>query len=332
MEIANNHVCSIILVFAFFLDLFIGDPPSLPHPVRIIGKEITVLERCLRRLAPAPEQEKTAGILLAVLIVLVVFLITYLIEKWVLFSLKGLTRFVGILFLMYLTASTIATKELLKAGLRVIEAAKEENLDLARTHLSMIVGRDVHGLGKKDILKAAIETLSENLSDGVIAPLFYFILGGLPLAMAYKAVNTLDSMVGYKNEKYINLGWAAARLDDIANYIPARISGFLIALSSWIEYRSIIALSDSLSTMVRDGRKHPSPNSGYPEAAMAGALGVRLGGPSTYGGILMEKSYMGQEKVEDYLPPSFDAVRLVRLSSFTGFFLSLVVLFLKEMS
>jgi len=332
MEIANNHICSIILVLAFFLDILIGDPPSLPHPVRIIGKGITVLERCLRRLAPTPEQEKTAGILLAVLIVLSVFLITYLIEKWVLFSLNGLARFVGILFLIYLTASTIATKELLRTGLCVIEATREGNLGLARTHLSMIVGRDVHGLGEKDVLKAVIETLSENLSDGVIAPLFYFILGGLPLAMAYKAVNTLDSMVGYKNEKYINLGWASARLDDIANYIPARISGFLIALSSWIEYRSVIVLSDSLRTMVRDGRNHPSPNSGYPEAAIAGALGVRLGGPSAYGGIIIEKPCMGQEKVVDYLPPSFDAVRLVRFSSFTGFFLSLVVLFLKEMS
>ncbi len=320
---------SIILVLAFFLDLLIGDPPSVPHPVRIIGKGITVLERCLRRLAPTPEQEKTAGILLTVLIVLSVFLITYLIEKWVLFSLNGLVRFVGILFLICLTASTIATKELLRTGLCVIEAAREGNLGLARTRLSMIVGRDVHGLKKKDILKATMETLSENLSDGVIAPLFYFVLGGLPMAMAYKAVNTLDSMVGYRNEKYLNLGWASARLDDLANYIPARISGFLIALASWIKYRSAVVFSDSLRTMVRDGNNHPSPNSGYPEAALAGALGVSLGGPSTYNGILMEKPSIGREKVPDYLHSSFDAVRLIRLSSFAGFFLSLVALLLR---
>ncbi|OPY75904.1 MAG: cobalamin biosynthesis protein [Syntrophorhabdus sp. PtaU1.Bin153] len=326
MEIANNHMGSIILILAFFLDLLIGDPPSLPHPVRII-----VLDRCLQRLAPTPEQEKTAGILLAVLIVLSVFLVTYLIEKWVLFSLKGFTRSVGILFLVYLTASTIAAKELLNAGLLVITAVKEGNTERARARLSMIVGRDVQRLEKKAILKATMETLSENLSDGVIAPLFYFILGGPPLAMAYKAVNTLDSMVGYRNEKYINLGWASARLDDLANYVPARVSGFLIALASWIKYRSAVAFSDSLRTMVHDGKKHPSPNSGYPEAALAGALGVRLGGPSTYNGILLEKPYIGQEKTVDYLQSSLDAVSLVRLSSFAGFFLSLVVLLLRAL-
>ncbi|NLW36510.1 adenosylcobinamide-phosphate synthase CbiB [Syntrophorhabdus aromaticivorans] len=331
MEIINHHICSIILVLAFFLDLLMGDPPPLPHPVRIIGKGITLLERCLRRPFSTPGQEKTAGMLLAVLVVLSVFLAAYLVEKWVLFSLKGLARLAGILFLVYLAASTIAAKELLKAGLRVIEAVKEGDMGRARIHLGMIVGRDVHGLEKKAILKAAMETLSENLSDGVIAPFFYFILGGLPLAMAYKAINTLDSMVGYRNEKYMNLGWASARLDDIANYIPARISGLLIALSSFLLYKSRMVCADSLRTMVRDGKRHPSPNSGYPEAALAGALGVSLGGPSTYNGILMEKPCIGQEKTADYLPPSFDAIRLVRLSSFTGFFLSLIILFLWEL-
>ncbi|MCX5813360.1 MAG: adenosylcobinamide-phosphate synthase CbiB [Proteobacteria bacterium] len=329
MEIINNHILIVVFILAFLLDLVMGDPPWLPHPVRIIGKGITVLEYLLTKSASMKAQEKLAGILLAVMIVLSTFLIAYITEKWILFGTQGIIKLAGIVFLVYLTSTTLATKELLRAGFNVIEALKEDNIFLARRHLSMIVGRDVDSLDKKDILKATMETISENLSDGVIAPLFYLAIGGMPLGLVYKAINTLDSMVGYKNEKYIRLGWASARLDDLANYIPARISGLLIVLSSGVLFRSRQIMRYAFITMYRDGRKHASPNSGYPEAAMAGALGVKLGGPSTYGGVLFDKPYIGSERTEEYLSASLDTIRIVKMASFFGFFISIGVLCLR---
>jgi adenosylcobinamide-phosphate synthase len=271
-------------------------------------------------------QEKLAGIVLATVIISSTFLLAYITEKWILFGTHGIYRFIGIVLLVYLTSATLATKDLLKAGTKVITAVREDNVYLARKHLSMIVGRDVDDLEKKDILKATIETLSENLSDGIIAPLFYLTLGGMPLGLTYKAINTLDSMVGYKNERYIRFGWASARLDDLANYIPARISGLLIVLSSGILFRSWQIMRYALATMYHDGRNHSSPNSGYPEAAMAGALGVRLGGPSRYKGVLFEKEYIGTEKTADYFSASLYAIRIIRMASFLGFFISIGVL------
>ncbi len=330
IDSGSGYTFLFVLASAFLLDYLIGDPPYLPHPVKIIGKGITVLEHLLRRADRAREKEKITGILLTVLIVASTFVIAYMIEKWVLFGLGGFLRYTGLAFLVYLTSTTLATRELMNAGIRVIRAVKADDMDTARHHLSMIVGRDVEYLDRKGVLKATIETLSENLSDGIVAPLFYLAIGGMPLGLAYKAINTLDSMVGYRTERYINFGWASARLDDFANYIPARISGFLVAASSGILFKSKSAMVQSLATMYHDGKNHLSPNSGYPEAAMAGALGVRLGGPSTYNGLLVEKPYIGKENVTDYLQPSFDAVRIIKLSSFIGLFLSLAtLLFLK---
>jgi adenosylcobinamide-phosphate synthase len=164
-----------------------------------------------------------------------------------------------------------------------------------------------------------------------VAPLFYLAVGGLPLAMTYKAVNTLDSMVGYKNEKYHHLGWAAARLDDLANYFPARITGFMIVLSVFLVslvqsgVRSLSAARHSVIIMNRDGRKHPSPNSGIPEAAMAGALRIQLGGPSTYAGVLSNKPFIGDGERDDYLAASNDAVRIVMLSSTIAALLTIAI-------
>jgi adenosylcobinamide-phosphate synthase len=326
MDIINNNFI-FVLIPAFFLDLAIGDPPAFPHPVKVIGKGITALERILIMPAASKRQEKLKGVFLTVIIAASTFFAAFLLEKWILFGMRGVYRAFGYALLVYLTASTIATKELLKAGLQILNAVKEEDIELARRRLSMVVGRDVAGLDMKDIVKATNETLSENLSDGIIAPLFYLTLGGLPLGMTYKAVNTLDSMVGYKNERYINFGWASARLDDVFNYIPARITGFLIAVSSGILFKSLTVFCDSLKMMFRDGKNHLSPNSGYPEASLAGALGVRLGGPSVYNGVLVQKPYIGTEKVSGCLQPSYDVLRIVRLSSFIGFFISVIVLF-----
>jgi adenosylcobinamide-phosphate synthase len=175
----------------------------------------------------------------------------------------------------------------------VLKEINNKDLPAARKKLSYLVGRDTKHLSEKEVIKAAVESIAESASDGIIAPLFYLILGGPVLALIYKAINTLDSMVGYKNERYKDFGWFSARLDDAANFIPSRISGLLIAISSLIIGKDY---KNSLMTMIKDGRKHLSPNAGFPEAGMAGALGVRLGGPSLYNGQLCLKPYIGEER------------------------------------
>jgi len=288
------------LILAFILDLAIGDPRWLPHPVRIIGRAIMYVENLLRALFHG-RGERTAGILLVILTVIPSALIAFFILMLLRQATAGFLLIISKAVLIYLIGTTIALQELISSAKQVIDSVEAGMLDDARRHLSMIVGRDTTDLSEEGILRATIETLAENLSDGVIAPLFYLAIGGLPLAMAYKAINTLDSMIGYKNEKYIRFGWAAARLDDIANYIPARLSGLLIVISSFIIQRSFSAARHAMNIMLRDGTNHTSPNSGVPEAAMAGALGVRLGGPSTYGGVIVAKPYIGNIRNEDYL-------------------------------
>ena len=186
------------------------------------------------------------------------------------------------------------------------------------------------------MLRATIETVAENLSDGFVAPLFYLMLGGLPLAMVYKAVNTLDSMVGYKNPRYIRFGWASARLDDLANYVPARITGLSITAAALVYFlfrasddrlrRAWIRARNAFRVMIRDGRNHTSPNSGVSEAAMAGALGVRLGGPSTYGGSVVVKPYIGEDLSCDQRAAAEAAVRIAEVASSLTVAFALVVL------
>ena len=201
----------------------------------------------------------------------------------------------------------------------------------------MIVGRDTDDLGEEAVLRACIETVAENLSDGFVAPLFYLAIGGLPLAIGYKAVNTLDSMVGYKNQRYLKFGWAAARLDDIANYIPARITGFSIAAGALVYFlilppskarfsHATTAARKALAMMLRDGRNHTSPNSGVPEAAMAGALGVRLGGPATYEGSMVVKPYIGDTVSEDLASAADAAGPIAAAASVLAVFCAALVL------
>jgi adenosylcobinamide-phosphate synthase len=313
-----------VLILAFLLDLAIGDPRWLPHPVRIIGRSIRRLEASLRRYYRTPAGEKKAGVLLVIMVVIPTLVITFMIQEAVFRASVRMLVVLGMILLVYLTATTIAVRGLVDSARLVVTSVREGRLVTACHGLSMIVGRDTENLSEKEILKAVMETLAENLSDGVIAPLFYYAIGGLPLAMAYKAVNTLDSMVGYKSPTYINFGWASARLDDMANYIPARITGLLIVVSAFIAMlfkkgaSACIVASRSFDTMRRDGRNHTSPNSGVPEAAMAGALGIRMGGPSTYGGMLVEKPYIGNNEREDYLAASEDAMRIAYVTSVLG--------------
>lgn len=309
-----------ILISAFLLDLLIGDPRWLPHPVRIMGSAITRAESMLRSWR-GRGREKQAGVVLVVIIVLPIFIFARLAQNVLLSFPSGVFAALGMAVLVYLAATTLALHELINAAQQVITAVEAGDIEDARRKLSMIVGRDTARLPEEGVLRAVIETLAENLSDGFIAPLFYLVIGGLPLAMAYKAVNTLDSMVGYRNERYMDFGWAAAKLDDIANYVPARISGVCIVLAALLislfrKSRGLFgAAHASLRIMVRDGGNHFSPNSGVPEAAMAGALGVALGGPSIYGGMLVEKPVINGGAEADYLHAANSALILTVTAS-----------------
>lgn len=306
------------LILACLLDLAVGDPRWLPHPVQIIGAAINRMESVLRKCFKSPGGEKIAGVLLAAFIVIPAYFVTFFIHRALSGLPAGIPAVIGKALIIYLVSTTIAVRGLLASAGQVIASVRTGNIERARRDLGMIVGRDTENLTEKGVLKATMETLAENLSDGIIAPLFFLALGGLPLAMAYKAINTLDSMVGYRNERYINFGRASARLDDAANYLPARITGLLVVVSSALVFRSPALARGSFRTMLRDGGKHLSPNSGIPEAAVAGAVGVRFGGPSTYGGLLVEKPFIGDGWEEDYLAASARTMGIIKVTSMLG--------------
>jgi adenosylcobinamide-phosphate synthase len=281
------------IVLAFLLDAALGDPRWLPHPVRLMGRAVAWLEGRLR--GAMRHRLRLAGVVLVALVVGGVLAGASLLMGLLRLPQGGPWAVAASAAVVWLASSTLALRGLIQSVGAVFKSA---SLGEARAALSHIVGRDVSSLDRDGVERAAIETLAENASDGVIAPLFYLALGGVPLALAYKAVNTLDSMVGYRNERYGELGWAAARLDDLANYVPARLTGLLLVAAAALLPGG--RAGRALSTFLRDGRAHKSPNSGMPEAAMAGALGVRLGGPSTYGGLLVEKPFIGGEMGGDY--------------------------------
>ncbi len=325
---ADREIFLVIIVLSILLDMAMGDPRWFPHPVRIIGKGIVIFEGITRKAGRGRLYERLAGVALVIAIAGAVFALSYFLQDIILNAPPGPFRTAGIAFLVYLGSTTLASKELIREGSGVIEAVSANDIWLARRRVSMIVGRDVDHLDMDGIMRANIETLSENLSDGIIAPLFYLAIGGVPCALAYKAINTLDSMVGYRNERYRYLGWASARLDDIVNYVPARISGLLIAFASFILSGSISKACLSIKTMYLEGKNHSSPNSGYPEAAAAGALGVKLGGPYKYRGVVLEKPFIGAGGSVDYLGASYETLRTVRVASYIGFFLASLAVFL----
>jgi adenosylcobinamide-phosphate synthase len=278
---------TIMTVLAFLLDKLIGDPQTWPHPVRWIGKLIDLLELLLRRVlraldAGSPGAAVFAG---AALWVLTVGISAGAVEAALSLSFAHL-KFLWLTLCLYLVFTTICLNDLLRHTGRVEALLEAWDLEGARKALSWIVGRDTSALDEDAIRRAEIETLAENFSDGLAAPLFYLSLGGPVLAWIYKATNTLDSMVGYKNDKYLHLGRASARMDDTLNYVPARLAALLIVASA-----GLLGFSARNAARLwrREGRFHTSPNSGQTEAAMAGALGVFLGGPSVYGGRLVPK-------------------------------------------
>jgi len=320
-----------ILIAAFLLDLAIGDPRWLPHPVRIMGRGVTAMERFLRR-RTGTGNERAAGVLLVMSIVAPAIAIALLLQMCLGPRTTNVMTVPGTIILVYLTATTLALRGLVDAARLVLAEVRKGNIEAARKELSMVVGRDTGNLSEEGVLRATIETLAENLSDGFIAPLFYLVIGGLPLAIGYKAINTLDSMVGYKNEKYINFGRAAAKLDDLANYVPARITGLLLVAAAFLSSlfrgapRSSSLAGNAFRIMLRDGRNHTSPNSGVPEAAMAGALGVRLGGTSLYGGKPVEKPFIGDSGTGDYRTAASRALSLVVIAASTAMAVSLCIM------
>lgn len=274
-------------VLGFLLDVLLGDPAWMPHPVVLMGRCITRLEAGLRRVFPAsPQGELAAGAVLAAALPAGTLLVT----GGVLYSLElahPALRF-GIEILWGWQA--LAMRGLRDESRNVYRALTEGTLEQARKAVGRIVGRDTQALTEEGVTKAAVETVAENFSDGVAAPMLYLLLGGAPLALCYKAVNTLDSMVGYKNDRYLYFGRASARLDDLANWVPSRLAALLLAAAAALGGEDGRA---ALRIWRRDRRKHASPNSAQTEAAMAGALGVELAGPAFYFGRRCDKPAIG---------------------------------------
>ncbi|HIJ81334.1 MAG TPA: cobalamin biosynthesis protein CobD [Desulfuromonadales bacterium] len=273
----------LIIVVALLLDLLIGDPRWFPHPVVAAGKLISALDDRLR--LPWLD-EKIAGVLLLVAVVGAMMGGGYLLLRLC----AGIHPLAGITASVILCFSCLAVRSLHVESGRVAEALRSGDIVAARHNLSWIVGRDTDALDEPEIWRALVETVAENSSDGIIAPLFWLTLGGPLAALAFKGVSTLDSMVGYKNERYLQMGWASARMDDLLNFIPARLTALLMICAAPLAGCSA---RGAFRIVLRDRLKHPSPNSAHPEAAAAGALGVQLGGVSTYSGVTSLKEHIG---------------------------------------
>jgi len=277
------------LLVACMLDATIGDPRTLPHPVRWMGKLVAYTERSIRSFCDGPRALRIAGSVLAVGLPGLAFLLS-----WTLIA-AGTTvhEWVGRGIGIWLASTALAWRDLIDHVGAVCDALKAGSLEDARHTVGLIVGRDTNNLSETEVVRATVETIAESASDGVIAPLLYLAVGGPPLALAYKAVSTLDSMIGHRDEQYRDFGWASARLDDIANWIPARITAALISVGAGVIFLNTRSMRRSGVILLRDGHKHPSPNSGRPEAAMAGALGVQLGGVNFYQGLRAERPVLG---------------------------------------
>ncbi len=280
---------AMVMLLAFCLDLVMGDPRWLPHPVREMGRAISALEKGLRGLFPAtPGGERAAGAVLALVLPVGSFWL-----GWAVLWLCGrLAPWLGLAAEVLLCSQCLAARELKKESMAVYRELERGDLSAARTAVARIVGRDTGSLTAEGVTKAAVETVAENTSDGEIAPLFWMAIGGAPLALAYKAVNTMDSMVGYRNEKYQYFGTAAARLDDLVNWLPARMAALvMVALCPLAG----LDAEGAFRVWRRDRKKHKSPNSAQTEAAMAGALGVQLAGDAWYFGELHHKPTLGDD-------------------------------------
>ncbi|MCT4613809.1 MAG: adenosylcobinamide-phosphate synthase CbiB [Marinifilaceae bacterium] len=292
-DLMGSLFCPVII--GFILDCLIGDPHWFPHPVRLFGSLINTGDKYLNK----DRFRFAKGAVLTILLVLLVYFVIYGIQILI------ENEIALVLFNSFLFYLGIANRSLIEESWKVESLVRKKDIDKARYQVSMIVGRETNRLNLQQIRKACLETMSENLSDGVIAPIMFYAIGGLPLMFAYKMVNTLDSMIGYKNDRYFYFGKFAAKLDDILNYIPARLTALLMALISFSP--------KSVSFIIKYGRCHSSPNSAYPEAALAGILNCRFGGPNYYHGKLVEKQYIGREE-RDLLKSDFTKTSMINFA------------------
>ena len=298
---------AVSLLIGWLLDLVLGDPAWLPHPVVGFGKMIAFGEKRLNK----GNHRKLKGAMMSVFLIVLVFTIIWLIENQLSIIHYTLSIAFESLLIFYCLAGTTLIREV-----REVFRAVDRSLDEGRKQVARIVGRDTAQLSAQEIRTAALETLAENLSDGVIAPLFWLAIGGVPAMVAYKMVNTLDSMIGYRTERYKDFGCWAAHIDDVANYIPARITALLMVIAA--------GKPQLLGFVWRNGRNHASPNSGYPEAALAGILDCRFGGPHYYFGELFDKPYIGENARELTTADMQKAVRINR----TAEVLAIIIMFI----
>lgn len=290
----------IAFFMGFLLDLLLGDPYFLPHPIRLIGKLISGTEQRLRRKIPKNETGKSRSELRqGAAMVLIVLASVVMVSGFLLLAAYWIHPYVGMAVESLMTYQILAVKCLKVESMKVYHCLSKGSLEKARAAVSMIVGRDTEMLDEEGVAKAAVETVAENTSDGVIAPMLYLAAGGPILGFFYKAVNTMDSMVGYKNEKYLYFGRAAAKLDDFVNFLPARISALLMIAASYLS-GSDFSGKGAWNIYRRDRRKHASPNSAQTESVCAGALSIRLAGDASYFGKTVKKPYIGDalRKVE----------------------------------
>lgn len=306
----------VALVIGYILDLIFGDPYWMPHPVRFIGILISIVEKVIRRFMPKTKRgEYIGGIILTVMVVS----ISMVIPLVIILMAKSINTYLALTVETFMCYQILATKSLKVESMKVYDELAKNDLYSARKAVSMIVGRDTKDLTFSGVAKAAVETVAENTSDGIIAPMIFIAIGGAPMGFFYKAINTMDSMVGYKNEKYINFGRFAAKLDDVVNYLPARISAYEMILSSFFlryDYKNAFKIYK------RDRYNHASPNSAQTESVCAGALDVQLAGNAYYFGKLYEKPTIG----DDIREINYDDIKKANRLLYCTSFISIVII------
>lgn len=299
-----------IILGAYIIDLIVGDPRSIPHPVVLFGKFIAFLEKILYKEKQNNSYKFWTGVVLVFLVIITVYTLTYFLIKIIVF----LPPFLQFLIQAWLLSTTIATKGLNQVATEIKMLLEKGDLIQARKKVGYIVGRDTDNLESREVVRATVETVAENIVDAITSPLFYAFIGGVPLAVTYRAVNTMDSMLGYKNERYLFFGRCAARVDDILNFFPARLTGLLIGLVSFL--LPSCSGKKSFQILLRDARKHPSPNSGFTESAVAGALQIRLGGINHYFGQFSFRTYIG-DNINPLTPSVIDkTIQIMYATSF----------------
>ena len=310
------------LILGFFLDLLIGDPHGFPHPVVLIGKLIDVTEKGMRKIFPKTVRgENFAG----AAIWLIVVIVSTALPALLLWLAYGVSRWLGLALETIMCAQILATKSLRQESMKVYQALQTGDLEKARHAVSMIVGRDTQRLDEAGVARAAVETVAENTSDGIIAPMLFLAIGGAPLGFFYKAVNTMDSMLGYVEMPYKNVGLVPAKMDDVFNYIPARISAFLMLAAGGLLGMDV---KNGWKIFKRDRYNHSSPNSAQTESVCAGLLGLRLAGDAWYHGVLHKKKFIG-DPIRQIVPEDIPlACRLLYGTAFLGLLVFCAVKFL----